>query len=266
MKAAVLGHPVRRSLSPALHNAGYRALGMVGWTYTAIDCTEDRFDRVLGRAGHGCAGFSVTMPLKRVALAAATRRTSLAQVTGAANTMLPRRHGWLADNTDVAGIVAALRVRRIEPARGSVVLLGAGGAAQAAIVALASLGVRRVTVAVRSAARAADLVSTARRAKISVQLTDLSPHVLRDAALVVSALPAEAAARVAGFPVSPDQALFDMVYQPWPTPLARPYLAVGAPVASGHDMLLHQAARQFELMTGRDAPLAAMRAALPAHA
>jgi shikimate 5-dehydrogenase len=131
---------------------------------------------------------------------------------------------------------------------------------------LASLGVRRVTVAVRSAARAADLVSTARRAKISVRLADLSPHVVRDAALVVSALPVEAAARVAGLHVTADQALLDMVYQPWPTPLARPYLAVGAPVASGHDMLLHQAARQFELMTGRDAPLAAMRAALPAHA
>src|SRR5437762_10418996 len=119
MKAAVLGHPVRRSLSPALHNAGYRALGMVEWTYTAIDCTEDRFNRVLGRAGAGCAGFSVTMPLKRVALAAANRRTSLAHVTGAANTLLPRGHGWLADNTDVAGIVAALRERGIEPARGS---------------------------------------------------------------------------------------------------------------------------------------------------
>jgi shikimate dehydrogenase len=262
--AAVLGHPVSHSLSPALHTAAYRALGMTDWTYTAIDCAESELAGRLAGAGSDCAGFAVTMPLKRAALSLARQRSDTAAATGATNTLLPDDGGWVAHNTDVAGIVGALAEREIDPATGTVVLLGAGGAAQAAVVALGTLGVRRVTLLVRSPDRAEDVRATAVRADVALDVVALEPRALAGVDLVVSALPAGAANPIVPAAVTGAQCLLDMVYAPWPTRLAASYLAAGARIASGHDMLLHQATAQFELMTGRPAPVDVMRAALAA--
>lgn len=265
MHAAVLGHPVSHSLSPALHTAAYRAAGLVGWSYSAIDCLADRLPEVLADVGPDCAGFSVTMPLKRVALQHAGSASAAARVVGAANTLLPRDGGWLADNTDVAGIVDALTERGVRADAGPVLLLGAGGAAQAALVALRRLGVAEVVAGVRSAERAAELRDTAERVGLAlgvVGLAELAEVGERDSrwpGLVVSALPAHAADALA----VRGTALLDMVYEPWPTALAERFAGAGATVVSGHDMLVHQAAHQFELMTGCYPQVAAMRAVLP---
>jgi shikimate dehydrogenase len=260
-RAAVLGRPIAHSLSPVLHRAAYAALGL-DWTYEAIECgVEDLPGVLVERAGW--AGFSCTMPLKRAVLEIADERSDLATAVGAANTLLPLAGGgWRCENTDVAGIVATLGPL---PVGVEVTLLGAGGTAQAAVAALAQLGVRACSVLVRDPARTGELRRTADA--LGVDLTSSHLHASSsalDATVVVSTLPAGAADGLAQRSWSAGQTLLDVVYDPWPTRLATAFAAVGATVLSGAEMLLHQAAAQVELMTARPAPVAAMRAALRA--
>ena len=258
----MLGKPVGHSLSPVLHRAAYRALGLTGWTYTAVECDEQGLAGLLARSGPEVVGYSCTMPLKRQVLRVADSVSPEAAAIGAGNTLLRGTAGWHADNTDWVGIRDALAAGGV-PTSGAVAVLGAGGTAQAALAALA--GADRVTVLVREPARAGELLAAAQRLGRPVTVAPLSQrqHWLA-ADLVVSTLPAGAADPFAGLPFRPGQALLDAVYHPWPTPLAAAFAAAGAPVVSGAAMLLRQAARQVELMTGSAAPVEAMRAALRA--
>jgi shikimate dehydrogenase len=263
-RAAVLGRPIEHSLSPVLHRAAYVALGL-GWAYEAIDCGVADLATVL--AGRGdWAGFSCTMPLKHAALALADEATPLATRVGAANTLLPRPGGgWVADNTDVAGIVAALGGAPLGTAR--VAVLGAGGTAQAVLVALAQLGVTSCALLVRDPSRAAAAVATATAAGIRAEVGELTPPAAQlDTDLVVSTLPPGAADALAARAWRPGQTLLDVAYDPWPSVIAAAVESAGGAVISGAQLLLHQAAAQVELMTGRRAPLEAMRAALHAAA
>lgn len=255
-RAAVLGRPIAHSLSPVLHGAAYRALGLA-WTFDAIDVGVAELRPLIDSSGPEWAGFACTMPLKRAVLDVADTAMPRASAVGAGNTLLHRPDGgWTADNTDVAGIVAALREAGVaEPA--TVAVLGAGGTAQAAVVALAELGVRRCTVQVRDIARTTDLTATAGRAGVEI---DLAPLGDSQADLVISTLPPGAADPIADRVKA--GALLDAVYTPWPTRLAAAAAGSGATVVSGALMLLHQAAVQVELMTGQPAPVDAMRAAL----
>jgi shikimate dehydrogenase len=264
-RAAVLGRPVEHSLSPLLHRAAYAALGL-DWTYEALDCGCDELAAVLA-SRPDWAGFSCTMPLKHATLGVADEASPLARAVGAANTLLPRvAGGWLADNTDVAGIVGALSDRAAAgPER--VTVLGAGGTAQAALAALADLGVADCTVLVRDLARAEALTTTAQRLGMGVVIDGLSidaPALTAD--LVVSTLPPGAADSLASRAWTDGQTLLDVVYDPWPTKLAAAFAGAGGVVLSGALMLLHQAGAQVELMTGRPAPRNAMRSALAAAA
>jgi shikimate dehydrogenase len=267
--AAVLGFPVAHSLSPVLHRAAYRALGL-DWTYTAIECRVEDLPRVLAERADW-AGFSCTMPLKRAALEIAAEVRVAAAEVGAANTLLPRPGGgWIADNTDVDGVAGALghRLGATGAAGGvSVTLLGAGGTAQAAAVALARAGVTEAAVLVRDPARAEAVLATADRAGLTLHLGLLAPDAAAlDADVVVSTLPPGAADPLATWPWRSGQAVLDVVYEPWPTPLAAAVGASGAAVISGAVMLLHQAAAQVRLMTGAEAPVEEMAAALRAAA
>ena len=258
-RAGVLGRPIAHSLSPVLHRAAYAALGL-DWTYDAIDCGVDELPAVLA-ARADWAGFSATMPLKHALVSVAASVSPLASAVGAANTLLPGPDGWVAENTDVLGVAGALAERSVRP--GSVTVLGAGGTAQAVIGALPSIGVSSCAALVRSRSRATALRDTAARFGVTVQLSDLSPSaVALGADLVVSTLPPGAADPLAGFPWTPAQAVLDVVYAPWPTPLADAAARAGATVLSGALMLLHQAAAQVRLMTGLEPPVDAMRAAL----
>jgi shikimate dehydrogenase len=242
-----------------LHRAAYKALGL-DWTYDAIDCGVAELPAILAERADW-AGFSATMPLKHALLEIASEVRPTAGAVGAANTLLPGGDGWIADNTDVAGMVAALRESKLNP--GSVTILGAGGTAQAVVVALQHIGLDRCAVLVRDRSRATPLLATAARIGSHVELGDLEPAGAALAAdLVVSTLPPTAADPLATWAWSPDQAVLDVVYSPWPTPLAASARRAGATVVSGALMLLHQAVAQVQLMTGRDAPVAAMRAAL----
>jgi shikimate dehydrogenase len=259
-RAAVSGSPVAHSLSPVLHRAAYDALGLEGWRYDAIECDEAGFPSLLAGLGPEFVGLSCTMPLKRVALAAATTVAPAARRVGAANTLVRDDDGWTADNTDVDGVLGALAEVGVVSAPASVLLLGAGGTAQAVVVALGLLGVTRVQVGVRDPGRAGELVATAARSGVQVAVAPFGPTV--SAELVVSTLPGDAAAGLAGR-LGEVAALLDVVYAPWPTTLAAAASTRGTTVVGGRSVLLHQAARQVELMTGRPAPFAAMAAALP---
>lgn len=256
----MLGRPITHSLSPLLHRAAYAALGL-DWRYDAIECAEAGLGALLAERPDW-AGFSCTMPLKRAVLAVADEVRPVAAAVGAGNTLLPRDGGgWIADNTDVTGIVATLRESGVDPS--TVTVLGAGGTAQATIAALAQLGIERCSVLVRDASRTGALRAAAEALAVVVEVADLDVTAAQLAAdLVVSTLPAWAADPFAAMRWRADQAVLDVVYDPWPTPLAAAAAVSGARVLSGGLLLLHQAAAQVELMTGRPAPVDAMRAAL----
>lgn len=160
-RAAVLGKPVGHSLSPTIHNAGYAAAGLAGWSYTSIECAEAELPDLVAGLGPDWAGLSLTMPLKEVALAVAGEVAPLAATLGAANTLVRGAAGdWRAENTDAPGMVEALGA---VPASAQMVVLGAGGTARAALAAAARIGVGRVTVVARrpEAAAALDPVAAA---------------------------------------------------------------------------------------------------------
>ncbi|HEV7192899.1 MAG TPA: shikimate dehydrogenase [Jatrophihabitantaceae bacterium] len=259
--AAVLGRPIAHSLSPVLHRAAYVALGL-SWSYDAIDCAPDDLAALLAER-RGWAGFSCTMPLKHAALAVADEASPAATAIGAANTLLPAGGGWRAENTDVTGILSALAERSVRPETATV--LGAGGTAQAAVAAFAQLGITSCGVLVRDVARTTNLAVTAERLGVQLAVSRLAPDASElDADLIVSTLPGDSALAVADHAWRPDQAVLDVVYDPWPTALATCAGRGGSTFVSGALMLLHQAAAQVELMTGLPAPVEAMRAALRA--
>src|SRR5436190_20875219 len=144
-RAAVLGSPITHSRSPQLHLAAYRALGLADWTYERIECTAADLPPLVAGFGPEWVGLSVTMPGKFAALRFADERTARAELVGSANTLVRTAAGWRADNTDVEGVTGALgSVSDGAPRRAAV--LGSGGTAPAAVVALAELGVQDISI------------------------------------------------------------------------------------------------------------------------
>ena len=265
-RAAVLGKPVAHSLSPVLHGAAYAALGLDDWTYQRIEVDAARLPAVVGGAGPEWVGFSVTMPGKRAALEFATEATPRAVAAGAANTLVRKGSGWAADCTDVDGVVGALRAAGgFTGSGGAGVILGGGGTASATVVAFAALGIPTARLVVRDPARAAETVLAAERAGVAVEVLTWSEvdfgKLVTDASVLVSTVPPPAVAEHAA-KLAAAACVLDVIYHPWPTPLAEAVLARGGRVATGLDMLLHQAFGQVEQFTGRQAPRDAMREAL----
>lgn len=262
VKAAVLGSPIAHSLSPALHRAGYAALGLTDWSYGRFELVADQLPDFVDSCGPQWRGLSLTMPLKDAALLVADEASALAVRAGAANTLVRTETGWLADNTDIPGLVAALR-----PAwKGwtQAAILGAGATARSAVLALAELGVTQLRIYARNQQRAAALVGWAGTVvpAMAVETAELSGWARGEDSVVISTLPGGAAdptglTRRAGL-------LFDAVYAGWPTRLARAASAAGMEVIGGAELLLAQATLQFELFTGQVPPELALRAAVAA--
>jgi shikimate dehydrogenase len=264
-RAAVLGSPIKHSLSPVLHGAAYQALDLQSWHYDEIECDEAGLPSLVDSMGPEWAGLSLTMPLKRVALAVADEVSPLAKAVGAANTLVfSPAGGRRAENTDVTGMVSALReagLTRVERA----VILGAGGTAQSALAAVRELGHQSPTVLVRNLARTGELRETAERLGMRPTISDgLFTEPLPAADLVISTLPGGAADPLSATRWKPGTMVLDVVYTPWPTSFAGSALAAGCPVVSGLTVLLYQAVAQVELMTGQPGPVEAMRTALVA--
>ncbi|MGY1756598.1 MULTISPECIES: shikimate dehydrogenase [unclassified Geodermatophilus] len=262
-RAAVLGRPVGHSLSPLLHRAAYAALGLTGWTYDALDVgAEDLPDLVAG-LGPEWRGFSVTMPCKQAAVAVADAVEPLPRLLGAANTLVHTGAGWRAENTDVHGVGMALQTGGVERVAHAAIV-GAGGTAAAAAVALAELGAESVDVLVRDPSRAADVTRVLGVLGVEAVVRRLEPGPV-EAPVVVSTVPIGAHRDLAGLGWRAGQTVLDVLYAPWPTPVAAAADRAGATVVSGIEVLFWQATVQVELMTGLPAPLGPMRAALDAR-
>lgn len=256
-RAAVLGRPISHSRSPALHRAAYAGLGL-DWRYEAIDVGKDDLAGFLEGLGPEWVGLSLTMPLKEVVMPLLDRVSPLAQRTRSANTVL-LSDGREGHNTDVAGIVAALRpVLSSTPA--SAAIIGAGATARSAAAAVAELGAARLLVAARRTGPAAEVLGVAELPGEVLPWDDAARALAAE--LVVCTLPGDAAAALAAAIPRDPGVLLDVTYAPWPTTLAQAWSAAGGTVVAGAEMLLWQAVEQVRLMTGLDPDVAAMREAL----
>lgn len=259
IRCAVVGDPIEHSLSPTLHRAGYDALGLDA-RYDAVRVPAGGLAPFVAGLDEGWRGLSVTAPLKREALDLATEVSDRAVLAGGANTLVRRGGAWAADNTDLPGAVAAVRERYDGPV-GVVTIIGAGATAASTGLALAELGARTVRLLARDPARAQETVAALRRdPRIEVDVVALEEAAVVGE-VVVSTIPvaAQTASLVAATATA--AAVFEVVYDPWPSPIAAAALARGQALVSGLDLLVHQAVLQFALFTGHDGPLETMRAA-----
>lgn len=260
----MLGDPIAHSLSPVLHRAGCAELGL-DWAYDAHRVPAGTLASFVAGLDETWRGLSLTMPLKREALTLVDRLTDRARLAGAVNTLLldeGDRGERVGDNTDLPGAAAAIRERTTVPLA-SAVVLGGGATASSVGLALLDMGVRSIEVLVREESRAAGTVAALRAhpggADVRTGRLDTDDALRAD--IVVSTIPVGAqsealVARSGDVPV-----VFEVLYDPWPTPLAASALASGRTLVAGLDLLVHQAALQLELFTGRPAPLEAMRKA-----
>jgi shikimate dehydrogenase len=255
----VLGSPIGHSLSPVLHGAAYADLGLA-WSYEAIEVDESGLPGFLAGLGPEWAGLSLTMPLKEAVLPLlATIDVDAARVR-AVNTVLPRDTGWHGTNTDIDGMVTALRAVGCDGGRGLVV--GGGATARSAVAALQRLGLTSLAVVARRREAAADVAELAGSTPVTLLDWAEGPAAVASADVVVSAVPGDAGGALAGAAAGSPGWLLDVSYHPWPTPLAAAWPA--GRVASGRDLLLWQAVEQVRLMTGRSPDPRAMSRALDA--
>ncbi|MZD03822.1 shikimate dehydrogenase [Streptomyces sp. SID5785] len=262
-RAAVLGSPIAHSLSPQLHNAAYAALGLAEWTYDRFEIDEAALPGFLDGLGPQWAGLSLTMPLKRAVIPLLDAITDTARSVEAVNTVVCHPDGRrTGDNTDIPGLVAALHEQGVDQV-GSAAVLGAGATASSALAALARICTGEVVAYVRSARRADEMRGWGERLGVRVRTADWAAAESAFAApLVISTTPKGGTDHLAALLPERVGTLFDVVYDPWPTPLAAAWQQRGGAVLSGLDLLVHQAVFQFEQFTGDRRPvLDAMRQA-----
>jgi len=250
-RLAVLGSPIAHSKSPALHRAAYRLLGL-DWEYTAIEMRGEGLAAFIEGLDASWRGLSLTMPLKHDVLPLLDDVDEMAVLAGAANTVLfdgGRRCGY---NTDVFGIVRALREAGVVSVRRGAVI-GGGATAASALVAMAELGAAHVQVLVRRPG-ASELAALGRRLGLMIEearIDDLA-H-LDDVELVVSTVPGGTDLGVAASDALIGRAaLLDVAYDPWPSPLGTRWLVAGGTLVHGLEMLLHQALLQVRIFTTGD--------------
>jgi shikimate dehydrogenase len=262
--AAVLGDPVRHSLSPVLHNAAFAALDL-DWAFVAFEVAAgDAAAAIAGVRALGLDGVSVTMPHKSAVAELLDELSPRARALGAVNTICRRGTTLVGENTDGAGFLDALQDDEgFDPAGRACAVLGAGGAARAVAQALGEAGASQVSVLARRREEADRAAALAGRVGSAADLSDSS--VLRAADLLVNAtplgmrpddpLPFDPALLHAG------QLFVDLVYHPAVTPIVAAAHEAGIAAVNGLGMLIHQAGHAFRLWTGEEAPLGAMSAA-----
>ncbi len=268
--AAVIGDPVRHSLSPALHNAGFEALGL-DWVYLALPVPAAAgAEAIHAMRTFGLDGLSVTMPHKQAVAATVDRQTAAVEALGACNCVFRDGALLVGDNTDGDGFVRSLVQETGASLEGaSVLVLGAGGAAISIIDAVHRAGAGQLLVHNRNPARAGDAADIAPSARVVTSLT----AAVNDADVIINATSVgmDGGPAPAVSPIDPDlidarHTVADIVYKPKITPLLAGAAERGAVTVGGLGMLLHQAAIAFEHWTGHAAPIDAMAAALPSTA
>ncbi len=252
----VWGDPIAHSKSPAIHRAAYGVLGL-DWTYDKRQVDEQSFDATLHAVDTSWRGLSITYPLKAKAFAAATARHPRAELTGAANTLRATDNGPRGFNTDVDGLIGALRdssIESVDRAR----IVGAGATASSALVALAALGATSIDVVARRPEAVLPLVALGDRLGVAVAAASFAESSYAHADVTISTLPGDVQmtdaathglAESGGF-------LLDVVYGTWPTPLASAWESAGRSAVSGLGMLLHQALVQVRIFVHGDPDIA----------
>lgn len=255
-RVVLLGQGISYSRSPAMHNAAFRALGL-DWSYELLDVPAEGLSAAfIALRAKDCAGANVTIPHKQAVMQHLDRLEPAAVRARAVNTIKHDGDLLVGDNTDVAGIAAALREAGVQPSGAKAVILGAGGSARAAAVALEGA---RVTFVTRHPESAGDLPGRV------TAWSDPAWHAeSRSADLLLNATPL---GRKEEMPLRPNAlpqagAVIDLVYVAGGTPLVRKARSLGLRTADGWLVLLAQGARSFEIWTGRPAPVEAMKAAL----
>ncbi len=250
-RLAVLGSPIAHSKSPALHAAAYAALGLE-WSYEAIEVSGDELADFVASRDESWRGLSLTMPLKREVLPLLDSADELVDLTGAANTVL-LGESVCGFNTDVYGITEAFRAQGIFSLE-RVQILGGGATAASALVAARRLGTHTATLSLRDPNKAGSLIALGAALGIAIVVAS-DPSMPPDA--VISTLPGHAEHRLSFTAETRANAvLFDVAYEPWPSQLAREWLAVDGLVISGIEMLTLQALAQVRVFVNGDPDVA----------
>jgi shikimate dehydrogenase len=262
---AALGSPIGHSLSPVLHHAAYDALGLPDWSFRTVECTVDRLGETMrALEAEGLAGVGLTMPLKRAVIPMLSAVDDRAVRTHAANTVVFADDGWHGANTDVLGIIEVLAANHIPgpDAAAPPWVLGAGATAGSALAALADLGYTGAVVVARRPVATDTLHAVAERVGIRIEVRPWERAAeVALAQVVIAATPAGATDALAPDLPAVEGLLFDVIYTPWPTPLARAWEEQGGRVVGGLELLVEQAVEQVRLLTGRTPPAAALRRA-----
>lgn len=251
-KLAVLGSPIAHSKSPAIQRAAYRVLGL-DWTYEATDVTAETLPAYLASRDATWRGLSLTMPLKRDVLPLLDWRAPLVDLVGAANTVLLTDDGVRGFNTDVYGVQRSFREAGY-PVLTDVHVIGAGATAASVIAGVAALGAARVTVAARTASRAAPLEELGAALGVAVSVVAFTAAPEADA--VISTLPGGEYGLEFPAAVRRASVLFDVAYDPWPSALATQWADAGGAVIPGIELLLNQALGQVRVFVAGDPELA----------
>jgi shikimate dehydrogenase len=259
-RCAVLGSPIAHSLSPTLHRAAYAELGL-DWGYDAIEMESAGLESFLAGLDEDWRGLSLTMPLKRTVVPLLDEADAWAEVSGAANTVVLDEGRRLGHNTDVPGAVAALAEQVTAPLRRAVVL-GGGATAASVLLALSEVGCTEARLLVRNPARAVETLSALERhgRGPGIRVGRLEDG-FDSPDIVVSTIPAGAQTPALVEASGSAGVVFEVLYDPWPTPLAQAAIERDQQLVGGLDLLVHQAALQVQLMTGLPAPLDVIRAA-----
>ena len=220
-RCAVVGSPIAHSLSPALHRAAYAELGL-DWTYDHVEVDSAGLEEFVEGLDDEWRGLSLTMPLKRTVVPLLDTSDDWVRLSGVANTLVldeGSRHGF---NTDIPGAIAAMQERLPSPAR-SAVVLGGGATATSVLLALAELGCTTARVLVRDPARAEETIAVVSAHPHAPELSvgTLAELAGTEADLLVSTIPGEAQTPDLLAACAQIPAVFEVVYDPWPTPLAQ---------------------------------------------
>lgn len=262
---AVMGSPIAHSLSPLIHSTAYAELGLP-WRYGAEDVQARDLAAALDARGPEWRGFSLTMPLKEEAHRLARVLDPVATESGVANTLLRLSGdaGWAGFNTDVPGLASAIAAEGLDASE--TIVIGSGATAVSAILAARRLGALRVRLVARNMQAAGDLVARFGKsrepgsdARLWMDATTLreSEALLADpslggATLVISTLPGPAGEQLELPGFLTEIPLFDVAYDPWPSPLAHHWRKAGGEAYSGHAMLVEQAIIQIRIFLNGD--------------
>lgn len=261
-RLAVLGSPISHSRSPQIHRAAYEVLGLE-WEYEQIELVESQIKEFLLERGTEWLGFSVTMPLKVEARKLSMVLDPVAQESGVVNTLLrlvdhQGKPSWAGFNTDVPGLAAAIEHSGLDASH--TIVFGAGATAVSAVLAARQLGASRVSIVARRLEAANELVEKLEGANDGLILDAhtfeaLPTDLLQSASLIISTLPGSAAAELKLPAACAEVPLFDVAYDPWPSPLAGRWDAWGGRSYSGLAMLVNQALIQVRIFLNGDPAL-----------